>query len=300
MEFNIEVIFPVPSQFEDSEREKILRAAKRWEEQIVRGMPDYVIQSSQSFHFPPFPDTDDAPTQIQISEGEVIDDLRVYVVTAETSYDPWWGYTNADVLHLIYNPQTNLPVVARIAYMPSHLWWEPEGNENRERTEGLYLPSAIHEFGHTLGIGVGPQWDQYITPGLKKYSRMQQTDLSKYGGNFFTGPEAIAAMKEMPRLLGRAIEGNRFYERMKSFWPDASEHVSSIYRDGDKIISFYTYPGGEYYIGSGVPITHDNFHWENMLWDEYMIGRRSWSYDNILSLSVALVHESSVFLVFIG
>ena len=66
----------------------------------------------------------------------------------------------------------------------------------------------MHEMGHVLGIGLGPQWEKFITPRLKKYSHFQGEDTANRANNFFTGPNAWQALKRQPIHLARLWVGS--------------------------------------------------------------------------------------------
>ena len=266
-EFDIEIVFPVPSQFSYSERIKILQAAERWEEVIVGDMPDYIEPVGFTEEVRPFPDSGDPSTVITVPAGERIDDLRIYVVTGETNYDPSWSaWSDANAAYWRLHPETELPAIARVVYKPTDLWWEPV----EEYVGESFLTIAIHEIGHALGIGVGPRWDQYIKPGKMAYSQLQQ---GRMGSNFFTGPAAIAALKRQPRHLDHFWTSGK---EARTGNPNALSRIVGTFDEPGTMAQLYAYPGGEYYIGEGVPVTSNNWHWENLLAHEYM-GRRSWN-----------------------
>lgn len=272
--FDIEIVFPVPSQFTQAERESIIAAAERWEEVIIGDVPDYVQAHDLTIEIEPFESESHKPaTVITVPSGERIDDLRVYIVTGETNFDPWWGWSDANATYWELNPETQLPAVGRIAYKPTSEWWSPEWSTTyAERRFASYV--AFHELGHILGIGLGPQWDQFTEPGKKAYSIFQQADFSEYGGNFFTGPNAVAALKRQPKRLTTFTPENEQIRRAR--YPNALSRPIGAYEDEGRRFQLYDYPGGEYYIGAGVPVQYNNWHWELLLGSDYM-SRASWS-----------------------
>lgn len=74
--FDIEIIFPRPEHFTYSQRLKILKAAREWEQVVVGDMPSYTVEQEMVIVEPPSPfHIDRGETTIVIPKGEVIDDI---------------------------------------------------------------------------------------------------------------------------------------------------------------------------------------------------------------------------------
>ena len=282
-DFDIQIIFPSPGDFTQEEKDDFIAAAQKWENVIARDMPSFEVPHDIEYIVEPSPLNESGQTTyIELNQGEIIDDLRIYILNGKTSYDPWWGYAKAGASYFALNPETNLVSIGVITYVSDENYFIEDDWLSIAPT--IFFPTAVHEIGHVLGIGLGPQWDKFIEPGIKKYSVMQQTDLTKWGGNFFTGPKAWEALQRQPMSLGqkwvnsdgpnRKIgNGKRQYRPwLKVRYPNMQSRIIGTLENPGTMEELYTSLENPPYIGigNGVPIRHHNYHWEYLLWSDYM------------------------------
>lgn len=100
---------------------------------------------------------------IHLKAGEIIDDLRVYVVEGQTPRRNINSSKRPTMIAPVwkYHPQTQLPSVAVIVVTPrENPEWELERRHNL--MDKAFYDTALHELGHTLGIGQGTLWESRL------------------------------------------------------------------------------------------------------------------------------------------
>ena len=152
--FDIELVFL--EGFSDAQKRLVEWAARRWMAVLPEGLPDVVVDRTL------IDSCDGIP--YEISAGERIDDLRVYVTS---SFDPW-GPTGWAIPEAYRNDDKSLPFASCINLDLTH---------DTSRT-------AVHELAHALGF----------TSSMAGWRRFLQR--ADDGHWHFGGPLAIAAFKE--------------------------------------------------------------------------------------------------------
>ena len=160
-DFDIELVYldPVP----ESQKKVLHYAARRWMSIITEGLPDYEFSEGWSGTC--------GDRSYEISAGERVDDLRIYVSTFEgedVTTGGRFGYCGPSVLR----DTEHLPVLACMGL-------------NLKRAGDNLFTITIHEIGHGLGF-LESVWDEH---GYIEYN-------SATGENSFTGPLAIAAFDD--------------------------------------------------------------------------------------------------------
>lgn len=151
-DFDIELV--LLSSFTERQKEDLNYAVRRWMAVITTDLPDYTFAQNWSGRCGGQP--------YEISAGERIDDLRIYVRREEMEVGGWGGPR-------LLREETHLPVVGCMAFSTK---------------ETRLLPSlAIHEMGHVLGFGT-------IWEVLGFYQDPPD------GDKHFNGPLAIAAFND--------------------------------------------------------------------------------------------------------
>ena len=151
-DFDIELV--LLSSFTERQKEDLQYAVRRWMAVITKDLPDYTFTHNRSGRC--------GGQSYEISAGERIDDLRIYVRHEEMEVGGWGGPT-------LLREETHLPVIGCMAFNPE---------------EKRLLPFlAIHEIGHVLGFGS-------IWKVLGFYQNPPD------GDEHFNGPLAIAAFND--------------------------------------------------------------------------------------------------------
>ena len=153
-DFDIDLVFL--DDFDEKQKNVLRYVARRWTAIVSDDLPDYEFARDWSGQC--------GDHQVQISAGESIDDVRIYVATFDGSESPAVGYGGPDLLR-----ENHLPIVGCLAL-------------DLERAN--LLITGLHEVAHVLGFG--PIWDEF---GFRQ-------NLSRGDPNadtHFNGPLAIAA-----------------------------------------------------------------------------------------------------------
>lgn len=151
--FNIELIF-YDDNISHALEYQIRAAANHWEDIIMNDIPDFT--SSDDCNYP-------HPLEDYFFKDH-IDDLRIYVSFTDV------GYSYAI---LCETRTSGLPASGRIFI-----------NKNGPVE---IMDSALHEIGHVLGIGMGPQWNSFVK--------------IINGKHYFTGPLAVKAFNNAKKGL---------------------------------------------------------------------------------------------------
>lgn len=127
-DFDIELVFV--GTFTEDQKNVLRLVARRWESIITEDLPDYVLTQGWSGGC--------GDQSYQISAGNRIDDLRIYVATFDGSNTSVVGRGAPRLLR----EETRLPVVGCMAF----------------DLKAAYLPiTGLHEIAHVLGFGT--IWD---------------------------------------------------------------------------------------------------------------------------------------------
>ena len=170
-DFDIELV--LLSSFTERQKEDLKYAVRRWMAVITKDLPDYTFTQNWSGRCGGQP--------YEISAGERIDDLRIYVRREEMEVGGWGGPR-------LLREETHLPVVGCMAFSTK---------------ETRLLPSlAIHEMGHVLGFGT-------IWEILGFYQNPPD------GDKHFNGPLAIAAFNDAG---GRNYTGKKVPLENRAHW----------------------------------------------------------------------------------
>ena len=250
--FDIEVLFPLPSQFTQKERELVRQAARRWEEIVVSDMPDHVVQSTMSRSFSSW----DEPNRISVRKGEQIDDVRVYVI----SRGPAGNGPVARYHPLLMHPETQLPIIGVVEFTMRTPDWGSPWIQNADRA---FYHIALHELGHALGIGAGPQWMDVLE--------------RRPSGYLFPGAASQEQFKKLPRLVDwmicsspfrncqDLINGKRFAR-----YPYPKDQTISVEYELGRSLEYYEQPGGTLYSEALVPVEPFKAHWATLLTGDIM------------------------------
>ena len=220
--FNIELVFL--DEFPAFEEEVIKRAANYWEERLG-DIPEFV------FDEPHETGCYASEHRVQYEREDSIDDLTIFI-----AFLPRDDIATGRGGGLIYR-DSGLPAVGCVTMKP-RIW-----DENYHPFLGGPLHefwvynTTVHEIGHVLGIGIGPNWYAIET--------IENNQLH------FPGPNAIEKFNQLPRFVRHdptSPKGLFDY------------HTKAIVEQ----------PGGTLYTGHKVPLTSDGGHWGEPLGGELM------------------------------
>ena len=220
--FNIELVFL--DEFPAFEEEVIKRAANYWEERLG-DIPEFV------FDEPHETGCYKSEHRVQYEREDSIDDLTIFI-----AFLPRDDIATGRGGGLIYR-DSGLPAVGCVSMKP-RIW-----DENYHQLLGSPLHefwvynTTIHEIGHVLGIGTGPNWHAIVTTENNQL--------------YFPGPNAIEKFDQLPRFV-----------RHDPTSPKGlfDQHTKAIVEQ----------PGGTLYTGHKVPLTLDGGHWGEPLGGELM------------------------------
>ncbi len=220
--FNIELVFL--DEFPAFEEEVIKRAANYWEERLG-DIPEFV------FDEPHESGCYKSEHRIQYEKEDSIDDLTIFI-----AFLPRDDIAAGRGGGLVYR-DSGLPAVGCVSMKP-RIW-----DENYHQLLGSHLHefwvynTTVHEIGHVLGIGIGPNWDAIVTTENNQLH--------------FPGPNAIEKFDQLPRFV-----------RHDPTSPKGlfDQHTKAIVEQ----------PGGTLYTGHKVPLTLDGGHWGEPLGGELM------------------------------
>lgn len=159
VDFNIDIVFL--NDFDSDKKAWIEEIASQWE-MFFYDMDDYVFDNAIELPI-------HAGSNIRFEEGEVIDDIRIYIdelseETAGDNHSTVWDeqpYGLGDVV--LFRPNGDVPVVGTVLMnenrMEKH---REEHNESPHFTEFLWRKTFHHEMGHALGIGPSPAWTRNV------------------------------------------------------------------------------------------------------------------------------------------
>ncbi len=220
--FNIELVFL--DEFPAFEEEVIKRAANYWEVRLG-DIPEFV------FDEPHETGCYASEHRVQYEREDSIDDLTIFI-----AFLPRYDIATGRGGGLIYR-DSGLPAVGCVSMKP-RIW-----DENYHPFLGGPLHefwvynTTVHEIGHVLGIGIGPNWYAIET--------IENNQLH------FPGPNAIEKFNQLPRFVRHdptSPKGLFDY------------HTKAIVEQ----------PGGTLYTGHKVPLTSDGGHWGEPLGGELM------------------------------
>ena len=110
-----------------------------------------------------------AGSNVRFEEGEVIDDIRIYIdelseETAGDNYTNIWDeqpYGLGDVV--LFRLDGDVPVVGIVLMNENRMERQrKKNNEPSHFTEFLWIETFHHEIGHALGIGPSPAWTRNV------------------------------------------------------------------------------------------------------------------------------------------
>jgi len=153
-DFDIDLVFL--DDFTEKQKNVLRYVARRWTAIIKDDLPDHEFTRNWSGQC--------GDHQVQISAGQSIDDVRIYVATFDGSGSPAVGYGGPYQLR-----ENHLPIFGCLAL-------------DLERAN--LLTTGLHEVAHVLGFG--PIWDEF---GFRQ--NLSQSDPN--ADTHFNGPLAIAA-----------------------------------------------------------------------------------------------------------
>ena len=156
-DFDIELVFA--DGFSEDDKDELRLVARRWMAIISKDLPDYTFAEAWSGAC--------GDHSFEISAGDRIDDLRIYMTTFEGGPAVGWGGPK------LLREGTRLPVLGCMAF-------------DLERAN--LLITGLHEVGHVLGFGLDPWHDLGL---LGDFSR---DDAS--ADTHFSGPLAVAAFND--------------------------------------------------------------------------------------------------------
>ena len=147
-DFDIELV--LLDEFTESQKEVLEYTARRWMAIITEDLPDYVFGEGWSGSC--------GSQSIEVSPGDRIDDLRIYVKKERLNVLGFGG-------PIAWREGTHLPVLGCVGVDLSH---------------ANLLITSLHEIGHVLGVGA-------------LWRRLGYFQDPSDGGQHFSGPLAIAA-----------------------------------------------------------------------------------------------------------
>ena len=194
-DFNIELVF-VSDDFTDEDRELISETARLWEQVIVGDLPDYRFERRSYVY-----------ESTYIEEGDVIDDLRIYV-------DVLGDVTGiAGRAHAVLERvESGLPYVG-IIWLRPRVRYNSDGNKIY-RDPPDYQAIAAHEICHVLGIGgIQLWWENLQSSGAYESDphftgRHARQAFDESGGWAYKGakvPVAIDKIHWDPLTLGEDV-----------------------------------------------------------------------------------------------
>ncbi len=188
--FDIELVFL--DSFDYSKRLWIIDVARQWEH-FFFDMPDHVFDTPTTISV--------GDRTIRLKEGEVIDDIRIYVDKPTTeemkrSSSVWTddrpeGFASVP----LFRPDGDVPLIARITI---------DDEQINSNLDSFFAPPDApeihwrrifqHEMGHAMGIGSSPVWDRYVVwervpDGLRPGKTIWTA--------WFTGPNAMREYRNM-------------------------------------------------------------------------------------------------------
>ncbi len=181
VDFNIEIVFL--NDFDPDRRAWIEEIASQWE-MFFYDMDDYVFDNAIELPI-------HAGLNVRFEEGEVIDDIRIYVdelseETAGDNYTTAWGeqpYGLGDVV--LFRLDGDVPVIGTVLMNENRMEKQrKENNESPHFTEFLWRETFHHEMGHALGIGPSPAW-------------VRNVYWQDNANAWFTGPNAVREYRLM-------------------------------------------------------------------------------------------------------
>ena len=190
-DFDIELIFL--DSFDYSKRLWVIDVARQWEH-FFFDMPDHVFDTPTTISV--------GDRTIRLKEGEVIDDIRIYVdkpttEEMERSSSVWTddrpeGFASVP----LFRPDGDVPLIARITI---------DDEQINSTLDGFFTPPDArewrwrlifqHEMGHAMGIGTSPAWYRYVV--WERAPDGLRPGKTAWTG-WFTGPNA---MQEYHRML---------------------------------------------------------------------------------------------------
>ena len=181
--FNIDIVFVDESNFTETEKAIIQRAARRWEEVIVGDLSDADYSNEPVNYY-------DEDLEVRIVVNDVIDDLRIFIKYLDLGVEgpaglggPSWGIQRYNALkRRLELPDMGIILINNNDGFPN---WLRDPGEHYEYYERLFFSFILHEIGHVLGIG--SIWDHSHFG-----SHIESDDTDPH----FTGHFAIKAFDE--------------------------------------------------------------------------------------------------------
>jgi hypothetical protein len=171
--FNIEIEF-IDNSLSPSQREVVLRAARRWEQIITGDLPDVTLTLQAGFCEAGFP-----PTPLV---NRPVDDLLVQVTGARLLSGPSDGPSRVLAQAGPCGPPR--PGIGIIPY--ARLGIDPADLNRLEEQRSLF-DVVLHELGHALGFGTVPNWRPFLlnsgTTNPRFAGRQATAEYNSLGGS---------------------------------------------------------------------------------------------------------------------